>query len=504
MLRGACLFLFFALGISAAEKPTLDQLYPAGVSRGTTNEVTLLGKFEPWPPKLWASIPGVDFQFATNKGKASVTVANDAPLGPCLIRVYNDEGPGDLRIFVVTDKPELQETEPNNHFAKAPVITNMPVTINGRLEKNGDVDSFRFTMKAGQWIDAALDSYTLLAKLDPVLRLLTTNGYQLAWNHDFSSLDPRLIWQAPYDMAAVLQVFGFAYPADSDIRLSGGSAGVYRLHLEISEQQTMDLREPLTEKEPNNSSKDAAVAEIPGTMIGVICPPGDIDRFKVNLQKDQEIEIRVQAASLGSPLDAWLAIESEEDGKNKELTNKDDADNSRDPRIEWKAPADGTFYLAVGSKTHQGTTDCRYHLEIKALQPDYRVTTKADDLVMQGGTTNAFKIQLKRLRGFTNELVATVKGVPEGVSAAEVTLPAKDGEASLSFVVATNAPAVNGPFQIFVADRTTKEQRIVPFEMVSRSENNGVPGGYSKLLVEKTDQLWLTVKPQPAKEPETK
>ena len=71
-------------------------------------------------------------------------------------------------------------------------------------------------------------------------------------------------------------------------------------------------------------------------------------------------------------------------------------------------------------------------------------------------------------------------------------------------VVTTNAPAFNGPFQIIVTDQTTKEQRAIPFEMVSRSENNGVPGGYSKLLVEKTDQLWLTVKAQPAKEPEKK
>jgi hypothetical protein len=503
MFRTACcFFLFFVWATSAAEKPTLDQIYPAGVCRGTTNDVTLLGKFDPWPPEVWASIPGVEFQFTTNKGKASVTVANDTPVGPCLVRAYNDEGPSDLRIFVVTDKPELQETEPNNHFAKAQVITNLPGTINGRLEKNGDVDSFRFDIKAGQWIDATLDSYTLLAKLDPVLRLVTTNGYQLAWNHDFSSLDPRLVWQAPYDLTVVLQVFGFAYPADSDIRLSGGSAGVYRLHLAISEQQPADLRETVTENEPNNSSRDAK--EMAGTVVGSICPPGDVDWFKMILKKDQEIEVRVLAAALGSPLDAWLAIDSHEEGKEKELASKDDADNSRDPRIEWKAPVDGAFYLAVGSKTHQGTTDCRYHLEVKTIQADYRVTSSADDLVMTVGTTNAFKMQLKRLRGFTNELVAAVKAVPEGVSAAESALPAKDGEVSLSFVVATNAPAFNGPFQIIVTDQTTKEERAIPFELVSRTENNGVPGGYSKLLVEKTDQLWMTVKAQAAKEPEKK
>src|SRR5689334_9727714 len=107
MLRWAWV-LFFALAVVAAEKPTLDQIYPAGACRGTTNEVALIGKFDPWPPKIWASVSGLDFQFTTNKGKATLLVANDTPLGPCLVRLYNDEGPGDLRIFVVSDKPELQ------------------------------------------------------------------------------------------------------------------------------------------------------------------------------------------------------------------------------------------------------------------------------------------------------------------------------------------------------------------------------------------------------------
>jgi hypothetical protein len=35
---------------------------------------------------------------------------------------------------------------------------------------------------------------------------------------------------------------------------------------------------------------------------------------------------------------------------------------------------------------------------------------------------------------------------------------------------------------------------------VSRTVDNGVPGGYSKLLVESTDQLWLTLKAVEQKE----
>mgnify|MGYP000709089393 CR=1 FL=1 len=33
--------------------------------------------------------------------------------------------------------------------------------------------------------------------------------------------------------------------------------------------------------------------------------------------------------------------------------------------------------------------------------------------------------------------------------------------------------------------------------LTSSTENNGVPGGFTKLLIESTDQIWLTVLPIP-------
>lgn len=488
------LFLALTTGL-AADKPTLDSISPVGATRGTTNDFTLLGKFEPWPPKAWSDNAGVEFQFSTNKGKGQVIVSAEARPGPCLFRIYNDEGASDWRIFVIGDRAELLESEPNNHFARPQVATNLPVTVNGRLEKNGDVDSFLIHLKAGQWLDAAVDSYTLLAKLDPVLRLVTTNGYQLAWNHDFASLDPRLIWQAPYDLSAVLQVFGFVYPADSDIRLSGGANGVYRLHLALSGETPAVLSEPATEREPNDSTNNAPALELPVETVGTICPTADVDRFRLSLKKDQSIEARVQAAGIGSPLDAWLAIQ---DANGKELARNDDAENSRDPRLEWKAPGDGSYLIAIGSVTHQGSTDCRYHLVVKTVRAEYRLTSGADAVSVAAGETNILKLNLRRLRGFTNELAASFKGLPEGVAAEEAVLPAKDGDVSLPLIAATNAPAFNGPFQVMVTDKQTKEERPATFHLVSRTENNGVPGGYTKLLIESTDQLWLTVKPKAA------
>jgi hypothetical protein len=62
----------------------------------------------------------------------------------------------------------------------------------------------------------------------------------------------------------------------------------------------------------------------------------------VKLAKDDWISAKVAAEVLGSPVDAWLAVEN---SAGKELTRNDDADGSRDPALDWKAPEEGESLL---------------------------------------------------------------------------------------------------------------------------------------------------------------
>src|SRR6266550_4057935 len=52
-----------------AAAPTLDHFYPVAVRIGSTNAVTAIGKFDPWPPKVWVDAPGIEFKTETNAGK---------------------------------------------------------------------------------------------------------------------------------------------------------------------------------------------------------------------------------------------------------------------------------------------------------------------------------------------------------------------------------------------------------------------------------------------------
>src|SRR5437868_10113732 len=225
LVSGCC----FQLRASA---PTLEHLYPVAVQVGSTNSVTAIGKFEPWPPKVWVDANGIVFTAETNSGKFSVEIATNAPVGPHLIRVFNEQGASGPRFLIVTREPQSSEQEPNDDFLKPQVLDFLPVSLNGRLDKSGDVDSFAVTLKAGQTLIASLEAYTLASPMDAVLRLVDARGVQVALNDDDGrTLDPLLVWTAKSSGTYVLQVSAFAYPAVSDVKFTGGNACVYRLHV---------------------------------------------------------------------------------------------------------------------------------------------------------------------------------------------------------------------------------------------------------------------------------
>ena len=489
MFRFLILFAFVAV---RAEKPVLEALYPAGGAPGTTNVVAIAGKTEPWPPKVWLQGGGVEFIAQTNKGSFEARISADAAPGPRLVRLFNEEGSSDPQFFVVGSGPEISDAEPNDHFEKPQKVEALPGAINGRLDKNGDVDSFLISLKAGQWLDARLDSYRMMRSIDAVLRLVDGAGRQLAFNHDFGTLDPRLTWQAGSDQEVVLQVFGFSYPADSSVHLRGGPSAVYRLLIATSEAPPVDLHASCNEAEPNNSRAEAQNVPVPGSIDGLISESTDSDRFCFAVEKGQWFEFSVSAAAQGSPLDALLRIENAE---GKELAANDDFEGTQDPKIEWSAPEDGTFFLEISSLTHRGGPSYRYTLRARHLHPGFEASAAAQAVELKAGETNTLALNVKMLRGYTNQLTIAVTNLPPGVSALPIEVPVKGGDLSVQLKAETNAPAASVPIGVQIRDGTNTT--AVPFFLVSRSSNNGVPGGYSSLLLDSLDTIWLTVVPPP-------
>jgi len=477
-LHIAAVFLLTVTAFAAA--PSLDCFYPVAVPCGSTNTITAIGKFDPWPPKIWTAALGVSFIAETNKGKFQVSVAPDAKPGGYFVRAYNDEGVSTPRFLLVTESPESSEKEPNNDFESAQLLDKLPAAVNARFDKNDDVDTYRLELSNGQTIDARIEAYVLASPVDAVLRLLDARGVEVAFNHDDGrTLDPEIIYTAPKAGSYYLQAFGFNYPADSNIRFVGNDKCVYRLHVS-GQPGNQPFASCTKETEPNNTSSNAMPVEVPCTVSGCIDSPDDEDLFQFAAKKGEKFALKVESAALGFSVDARLEIRN---SKNDEVAKADDS-STVDPALDWGPDDDGTFFACIRNVLHRGGSNYLYRLNIHKPEPALKATVADHAYKIEPGKTNKISVTLKKLYGCDAKPSFTVEGLPQDIQY-------ESAEAAVSLIAATNALPFTGPFRITAKDSTNSWP--VLREFTTQGEDNGVPNGYSRLLINATERLWLTV-----------
>ncbi|MEQ1854039.1 MAG: PPC domain-containing protein [Chthoniobacteraceae bacterium] len=542
------------MALPAAE-PSLTHLFPPAGRQGVTVPVKASGKFEPRPAQVWVDAPGIVFKPGKSAGQFDVEIAKDAAPGPHLVRAFNNLGASAPRFFIVARESQTTEAEPNDEFRSAQKIAGLPATVVGRLDKSGDVDSYAVNLKRGQTLVGRLEAYVLASAFDGMLRIVDGQGSVEAFNHDDRSLDPFLVWKAPRDGTFVVQVMGFVYPATADVRFTGGDGCVYRLHMTAGPfvRHTMPLAAqrgikaqvalvgwnlavphveidgtkfpagastaelelagvesglPLIvsdmpegiEKEPNDPVTAAQSVEVPAGITGRIDRANDEDHFVFNAVKGRAYEFRVTAARIGSMLDGWLKIRNK-DGK--ELARNDDANGFRDPELTWTAPADGSYSVVIGDVSHHGGDGFTYRLAISEAVPAVNGTVTAHAFAVQPGKTAEAKVAVKRTNGFKGKLQLAARNLPEGVSAPPVDVPEKDGDVALKLTADAAAKPASQPLMLVLRETESGAEHPVRYSLVATSEDNGVPQGYTELVIPFTDQLWLTIPPVPAK-PEPK
>ena len=252
------------------------------------------------------------------------------------------------------------------------------------------------------------------------------------------------------------------------------------------------------EQEPNDVVSETHRLEVPFAITGCIENTGDEDRFSFWAAKDEKFLVDVQSASLGFPLDAWLKVENAE---GKELAKSDDSGGA-DPKLEWTAPKDGTFVAAVGNVLHRGGADYFYRLNVRRAVPSVKVNASETAFTIAPGKTNDLKITVKRLHGFKAKLTLSTTGLPDGLTVEPADVPDKGGDVSLKLVASAEARPFSGPIQVMATEPESGVEHLATASLTSSTENNGVPGGFTKLAIESTDQIWLTV--LPVADPEVK
>jgi hypothetical protein len=214
-----------------AAPPDVKHLYPGGGATGQTVEIAVGGNIGTAPVQVWTSRDDVKGEVGES-GRLKITIGEQTAPGVAWLRLFNAEGAGSLRPFVIGSLPETIEAEPNDELKKATAVPAVPAVVNGVLEKNGDVDLFSVPLKAGQTLVAdVVANRQLGSPIDAVLQLLSPVGRVLEQNNDDQGLDPRIGFTVPADGTYFVRVFGFPVEPNSSIQFSGAAGAVYRITL---------------------------------------------------------------------------------------------------------------------------------------------------------------------------------------------------------------------------------------------------------------------------------
>ena len=205
-----------------------------------------------------------------------VKIAAEVPPGFYEVRAAGGMyGVTNPRAFVVSDRSEVTEAEPNNTPAQA---NEVPVDswINGRSEPARDVDYFRFAAKAGEKLVLDCWAERLDSRMDATLELFGPEGSLLAQSRDVVRHDPLLVFSVPTDGQYLLKVFDFQF--------QGSSEFVYRVS--VARTPHIDFVFPPSGRPGTKSSFTLYGANLPGSepAEGLAIAGRPLERLNVEIE----------------------------------------------------------------------------------------------------------------------------------------------------------------------------------------------------------------------------
>jgi hypothetical protein len=179
--------------------------FPAGGKAGEAMDVTLIGD-------------------ASGPITKSVTLPDD---GTSETVIFADDSTGITpsgHVMRISTVPNAMETEPNNGFDNATLVTQFPSSFNGILQEPADVDIYKFAAKAGQVFEVECYGRRVRSPIDPVMNLYKATGEGITGNDDSRGPDSYFRWQVPADGEYALRI--------TDHLSRGGPEFVYRVEFQ--------------------------------------------------------------------------------------------------------------------------------------------------------------------------------------------------------------------------------------------------------------------------------
>jgi hypothetical protein len=423
--------------------------------------------------------------------ESTIEIAPDAPLGPQLWWLSCARGGTGGRPFVVGDLPEFIETESNSTPDRAEQLT-LPVTLNGQIDAERDMDYFCFDATQGEVIVAEVVAARIGSPLEAVLDFRDQAGHRLRTQEVRIGNDQVVALKVPatgkirFSLANLSvaggpnYVYRITLSKESFARLafpSGGRAGQTQ-ELELltltgetgidSRRQSVSLPAvpgdfwwnapgirgalplnagafpELIEQEPNDKANEANKASLPMTLNGRFATSSDEDWFAFMAKAGEAVTVDCQSAGAGLPT---LPIISIHDAAGSELAKASAVDTpERLPAIEaWVPPADGQYWLRLRDVQQgvAGGPEFVYRAQVRVAKPDFELTIKSDWANHLPGGRTEIEVLLRRRGGFAGPVKVSSEGLPTGVRAEplEIAAGAPSGKLVLLSDTMTTPPS---------------------------------------------------------------
>ncbi len=547
-----------------AASPDFATTIPRGGQAGSEAKILIQGNRLSDAEEILFHGPGLsakDLKVVDDK-KVEVTlaIAPDCRLGEHHFRVRCRSGISYARTFWVSQFPNHDEVEPNDDFA-APQKIPMNVTIEGEA-KPEETDYYQVSLKKGERLSVEVEGLRINnigrndIAIDPSVAIFDKSGKEIA-AADGSALlkqDTVLSVEVPEDGDYIVEVRDSAYqgrgryrahignfPRPTAIYPAGGKAGTemeftllgdvkgpYSAKVKLPESAENDrfgvfaanggMMPPspnqvrvspfdnFLEQEPNNTSAEANVAgALPFALNGILQEEGDIDFFKFTAKKDQSFQFRVFADAIGTPVDPVLSIYN---GKMGGMGSNDDADGTKDSRLDFKAPEDGEYYVRITDMLSRGGPDYVYRIESVTSPPSIDVTMPEmlrnnfqhlkQFNVPQGGHY-AMVVSTAR-KGVAGDLKFEMPKLPPGVVLEAGIVPKSVGQFPILLKAAPDAPVGGGFYDLLVrtaeGDKPHVGKFVQTLDFVRGPQNGNViyhGGTFDKLPVAVTEPLPFSV-----------
>jgi hypothetical protein len=477
--------------------PRLLTTMPMGGQVGTSVEVTITGDNIENTEELRFSHSGLKAAAVVDKnGKAVpnkfvITIAADCPVGIHEARVMTRLGVSSSRVFNVGKLPEAIQAKPNTSLATA-----MPLNVNSicnSVMTKQAIDYYSFKAQKDQRIVVDCAAQGIDSKLKPVVIIADAQGADLLVERRGGALD----FSVPETGTYVIKVHELTY--------NGGPYYFYRLAIKEAQPGILVPRLPATrnvssfswppsglpakaassETEPNNKQSQAQKITLPCDIAGSFYPAADVDTFEFSAKKGEVWWVEVASERFGLATDPAIVVQHVgTDGKLTDVAEFSDIPSpikvstngysyngppynagSTDIIGQLSIKQDGVHRLQLRDLFGGTRNDPRnvYRLVIRKAQLDFALVGWAlhmnlrngdrnalsKPIALRGGSTMAIEVSVIRRDGFGAAIDLLMDGLPDGVIATGVKIPAGQSRGILLITADQNAPRALVSAKIF-------------------------------------------------------